>query len=301
MQIKTTHRVEPMPLNSPLKDKRHSILWMLMWALSITLAMSFAKGLDAEVSGGVLVFCRCSFGFLFTVPFLFSTGLEKLKTKRFHLHLLRVFFNASGLVCTYYAYRHLPLAEATAIGFTEPLITIMLAAIVLKDRLTLARWIGVIGGYVGVFVIASPHTMIINNAFYILLLANFLASSSLVCTKVLSKTDSTIAILTYTNVISVLISGIVVMPYWKTPDLYNALLMLGVGLFGIISQLSYVRALKLGDPSFLSPFEYTRLLMAIPIGIMFFDESISFRIILGASVIILATYALAKLERPSLH
>ena len=297
MQIKTIHKIAPIPLSNPLQNKRKSILWMLMWAFSITLAVSFAKGLDSEISGFILVFFRCFFGFLFTVPFIFSEGLEKLKTKRFPLHFLRMFFNASGLVCTYYAYRRLPLAEATAVGFTEPLVTIALAAIILKDRLTLARWIGVIGGYVGVLVIASPHTMVINSAFYVLLLANIFASSSLVCTKILSKTDSTIAILTYTNIISILIAGFVAVPYWKTPDLYNALLMIGVSLCGIVSQFSYVKALKFGDPSFLAPFEYTRLLMAIPIGILFFSETPSIKVFVGAGIIAFATYALARLER----
>jgi len=189
------------------------------------------------------------------------------------------------------------LAEATAIGFTEPLVTIVLAAVILKDKLTLAKWIGLIGGYIGVFIIASPHTMVINNAFYVLLLANFFASSSLICTKILSKTDSTIAILTYTNIMSILIAGFVALPYWKTPDLYNALLMVGVSFCGIISQFSYVKALKVGDPSFLAPFEYTRLLMAIPIGIMFFSETPSLRVFVGAGIIAFATYVLAKLER----
>ena len=294
VKVKATQKVSSASLNN---YKRKSIFWMLMWAFSITLAVSFAKGLDSEISGFILVFFRCSFGFLFTVHFIFSEGLEKLKTRRFPLHFLRMFFNATGLVCTYYAYRHLPLAEATAIGFTEPLVTIILAAVILKDKLTLAKWIGLIGGYIGVFIIASPHTMVINNAFYVLLLANFFASSSLICTKILSKTDSTIAILTYTNIMSILIAGFVALPYWKTPDLYNALLMVGVSFCGIISQFSYVKALKVGDPSFLAPFEYTRLLMAIPIGIMFFSETPSLRVFVGAGIIAFATYVLAKLER----
>ncbi|MBY0463075.1 MAG: DMT family transporter [Alphaproteobacteria bacterium] len=268
-----------------------------MWALNITVAMSLAKRLDSEINSFVLVFFRCSFGFMFTLPFIYSEGLEKIKTKRFSFHFLRMLFNASGLLCTYYAYRHLPLAEATAIGFTEPLVTILLAALILKDRLTLAKWIGVIGGYIGVFVIVSPHTMVVNNAFYVLLLANILASSSLICTKILSKTDSTIAILTYTNILSVFFAAVAVVPYWKMPDLHNSLLLLGVGFFGILSQFSYIKALKHADPSFLAPFEYTRLLMAIPIGIMFFNETPSAKVFIGAGIIILATYALAKLER----
>ena len=297
MQIKISNPDKPSRLTDLFQNKRKSIAWMLIWAISITLAMSFAKGLDAEINAVVLVFFRCASGFLFTIPFIYSEGLERLKTKRFPLHFLRMFLNMGGLVCTYYAYRYLPLAEATAIGFTEPLITITLAAFILKDKLTLARWIGIIGGYIGVFIIASPHTVIINSAFYVLLLANICASSSLICTKILSRTDSTISILTYTNIMSLLIATSIAAPYWKTPDLYNTLLMLGVGFCGIISQLAYVKALKFGDPSFLAPFEYTRLLVAIPVGMVFFSEIPSLRVFLGAGIIVFAAFMLAKLDR----
>lgn len=296
LQLKTEPMDEVLP-SVPLENKKQGIIWMLLWALGITLAMAFAKGLDKGVSDFVLVFFRCSFGFLITIPFIFSKGFKTLRTKRLPLHLLRAFFNVSGLGCTYYAYRNLPLAEATAVGFVEPLITIILAAIVLKDKLSLSKWIGVIAGYIGVIIIINPQHIVINHAFYILMLANALVSSYLVCTKILSTTESTVSILTYTNIVCLLVACFFGIPHWQTPDLYNTLMLVGVGVCGIFSQLAYIKALKVADPSFLSPFEYTRLLIAIPIGITFFSEDPSLRVFLGSGIIVLATYALIKIDR----
>jgi drug/metabolite transporter (DMT)-like permease len=269
---------------------------MLLWSASITTAMSFAKMLDSETSGFALVFLRCSFGFLFTLPFVFSSGLKAFKTKRHPLHFLRVCFNCSALACTYYAYRHLPLAEASAIGLTEPLLTTLMAALILKDKVSLGKWLTIIGGYLGVLIIANPTDFIVNHALWILLFANFSASASLICTKMLSSSESTVLILTYTNIIGIIFSGLIALPYWKTPNGNDIWIMVCVGLFGIISQLSYVRALKLGSPAFLSPFEYMRFVIAIPVGFFVFKEALTLQIVLGGFLIILATYWLNHLE-----
>ncbi len=281
---------------SSLSHHRQSVLWMLLWSLSITTAVSFAKKLDSDTSGFILVFLRCSFGFMFTLPFVFSSGLQTFKTKRHSLHLLRVFFYCSALSCTYYAYRHLPIAEASAIGLTEPFLTTLMAAFVLKDKVTLAKWLTIIGGYMGVLIIANPMNFIVNHALLVLLVANFSASSVLICTKLLTKTESTITILTYTNIVSVIIAGLVAIPYWSAPNNRELAILVCVGFFGIMSQLSYVRALKLGNPSFLSPLEYMRFVIAIPVGYFVFKEALTLHTILGGGVIVLATYWLNHLE-----
>ncbi len=269
---------------------------MLLWSTSITTAVSFAKKLDPNTSGFMLVFFRCSFGFMFTWPFILSSGVQTFKTKRHPLHLLRVFFFCSALSCTYYAYRHLPIAEASAIGLTEPFLTTLMAAFILKDKVTPAKWLTIIGGYIGVLIIANPTNFVINHALWVLLFANFSASSVLICTKLLSKTESTLTILTYTNIVSVMIAGLVAIPYWKTPDGQNLAILACVGFFGIISQLSYVRALKLGNPSFLSPLEYMRFVIAIPVGYFVFKEALTLHTILGGGIIVSATYWLSYLE-----
>jgi len=283
-------------LFSSLSIHRQSILWMFLWSASITTAMSFAKLLDLETSGFVLVFLRCSFGFLFTLPFVVSSGVKAFKTQRHPLHLLRVCFNCSALACTYYAYRHLPLAEASAIGLTEPLLTTLMAALILKDKVTPGKWLTIICGYLGVLIIANPQNFVVNHALWVLLFANFSASASLICTKKLSNSESTVLILTYTNIVSVLFTGLIALPYWKAPSGRDVWIMICVGLFGIISQLSYVRALKLGSPAFLSPLEYMRFVIAIPVGFFLFKEALTFSTILGGCLIILATYGLTYLE-----
>ncbi|MFY9882775.1 MAG: EamA family transporter, partial [Pseudolabrys sp.] len=62
-----------------------------------------------------------------------------------------------GMFTNFSALTRLPLADATAISFASPLITVALAALVLKERVRIYRWSAMIAGFVGVIVMLIPH------------------------------------------------------------------------------------------------------------------------------------------------
>jgi len=174
-------------IDTAKQNKLRGLAWSLFGSLCFTTVMSLAKLLDPSVKGAVLVFIRCLFGLIFFLPFLLKAGVETLKTQRPFLHLLRVIFTCLAIACTYYGYRNLPLAVGTSLGFTAPLMTTALAILVLKEVVTIKKWVLIFVGYLGVLVIVQPPEFSFNSAVYILLLANLFASSSLICAK---KTDS---------------------------------------------------------------------------------------------------------------
>src|SRR5690348_16874327 len=54
------------------------------------------------------------------------------------------------------AYRYMPLADATAISFLQPLLVVLLSAPFLGERVTRVGWIGVILGFAGVMLMMRP-------------------------------------------------------------------------------------------------------------------------------------------------
>lgn len=270
--------------------------WSLAGSVCFTTAMSCAKLLDPSVKGAVLVFFRCFFGLIFFLPFLFKEGFSNLKTKRPLLHILRVLFTCSAIACTYYGYRNLPLAMATSLGFTAPLMTTALAILVLKEVVTIKKWALIIAGYMGVLVIVHPADFAFNNAVYILLLANLFASSSVICGKKLTATESTISMMFYVNVISTLLSGSVAYFMWVTPSQHDLIVLIFLGLMGVTAQFCYIRSLQNANPSFLAPFEYSRLIIAIPIGFVIFSELPTMWMLVGAGIIIAATLLVTRME-----
>lgn len=269
---------------------------MLLWALSFSSAMAFAKSLSPEIDSIVILFMRYFFGLIFFSPFVFQAGVKGFVTSRPLLHITRVICVGLAMGCTYYAYRNLPLALATSIGMTGPLFTTILAMFLLKDSVSLPKWGCIIFGYLGVLVMVRPHELSISLGVWIELLANLFAAFSIICVKLLSRTESTLTIMLYANTVTTLIAGLIALGLWKTPDTADLIILVGIGGLGVFSQFCSVSALKFANPSYLAPFEYTRMCFAIPVGYLFFQEIPTLWTIVGSLMIIGATYGLTRLE-----
>ncbi|MDP2194135.1 MAG: DMT family transporter, partial [Alphaproteobacteria bacterium] len=74
-------------------------------------------------------------------------------------------------------------------------------------------------------------------------------------------------------------------------------LLLGIGLAGLLLQYCYTRAIVYEDASFVSPLEYIRIVVAIPVGILVFNESLNIFVIIGSVVIMMASYTLFNAEK----
>ncbi|MBA3813493.1 MAG: DMT family transporter [Alphaproteobacteria bacterium] len=270
--------------------------FMLLWALTFSSAMAFAKTLSPEIDSIVILFMRYFFGLIFFSPFVFQAGLKGFVTSRPVLHLTRVICVGLAMGCTYYAYRNLPLALATSIGMTGPLFTTILSMILLKDSVSLPKWAFIIFGYLGVLVMVRPHELAISLGVWVEILANLFAALSIICVKLLSRTESTLTIMLYANTVTTLIAGLLALSLWKTPDTSDLITLTIIGGLGVFSQFCSVSALKFANPSYLAPFEYTRMCFAIPVGYLFFQEIPTLWTILGSLMIIGATYGLTRLE-----
>ncbi len=277
-----------------------SIGYMLLWGLTFTFSMSLAKCISADIPSSVIVFLRCFFGFIVFLPFAASAvktqGIRILKVQQPLVYCLRVILVSLAMGCTYYAYRNLPIATASAIGFSSPLFTTVLGILFLKNRINLKQGLSILAGYMGVLVIVGPFSFALHSAETIAILANLLASCAIILLKKLSDTESNITILFYTNIATVLLSGIFAVFMWQSPSWGDAGLLLLIGISSTFSQLLYTQALRIAEPYFVAPFEYNRLLFAVLSGYYFFDESPSPLVFIGAGLIIASNLYLSFLE-----
>src|SRR3990167_7248795 len=266
-------------LTDKMSPKLMGAGFMLLWGLAFSTTMSLAKSLSPEVDSIIILFMRYFFGLIVFSPFLLQAGIKSFTTKRPLLHLLRVLSVIGAMGCAYYAYRNLPLALATSIGMTGPLFTTVMSFLLLRDRVSLAKWFVIIVGYFGVIVMMHPHEVTASFAVWVELFANLFAAFTIICTKILSRTERTVTIMFYTNTVTTFI----------------------VGFMCFFFKFCSIPALRYATPSFLAPFEYTRLCFAAPIGYIFFQEVPSHWTLMGSFIIIGATYVLTRLEIRALN
>ncbi|GEM_PF-2423334 len=268
--------------------------------------MSIHKLVNPDIPTSLKVFMRACFGLVFFSPLIIKDGLAIFHSSNYKLHLIRIFYMSLAMGGTYFTYANLPFTVATSIGFTGPIFTAVLSYFILKDRLKFGQWISILIGYLGVLLIVNP-TGDINNTVYVAIFANIVTGLNLIFARKLTAIDSRNTIVIMGNIGVIITTGIWSLLYWllhvygnslasitwHLPNLIDTLLLMGMGLLGAFSQIAYITALRYASPGFLGPFEYSRLIISIPIGLALGDAFPEQQQILGILTIVASTLYLS--------
>lgn len=278
------------------KPTINSAILATLGALSLSISMSLVKHLNPTIPTTLVVFIRTCFGLIFFLPILIGNRKAIVKTKKLPLYVVRIVLTVCSMLCTYYAYRNLPIAFATSIGMSGPLFTTILSIILLKERISFYKWLVIILGYIGVIVVIRPVSFFLDLGTASALLANILAASSIIIVKILSRYDSTITIMLYTNIGIALVSFLFNIQGWQLLGLKDFILISFMGILGITTQFCSITALKHSSPSFVAPFEYTRIFFAIFIGLIIFHEIPDIYTVFGSAAILSSAYIITYLD-----
>jgi drug/metabolite transporter (DMT)-like permease len=251
-----------------------------------------------------MVFFRCAAGAAVMAPFALRAGAAVWKVKRPGKVLERCCYSTGGFFLGFYAFAHLPLADAQAISFTRTLFIVILAVWILKEQVAWRRWTAVGVGFLGVLLMLRPGGAAFEAAGLAALASSFLFAMTIVTVKDLTRDHSTIQLVLYTNVFTT-VAGL---PFaffgWQDPAPLHWLWFAILGLTGVGAQSCYVRALGTGDASLMGLVDYVRLPLAMGIGFWVFAELPDALGMAGAAVIIGSTAyitwreAATKAERP---
>ena len=275
-----------------------AVAWIILWSSMFSLAMAMAKTLDGSVNQVSLIFSRSLVGSLVAMPLFMRVGFKvHFATTRLGLHILRILFVTIAMGCTYYAYRHLPIAYAAAIGQTGPLFTTVLAIFLLRESVNISKWMALALGYGGVMIMVRPTGGDLAPSVLVALMANLSAGLAIICAKSLTRTDSSETVLFYATFGVLVVSGVSAIWFWESPQPDDLWRLAVIGVAGVLSQYCYINALKRAPASFVTPFEYTRLCMSIPIGYFMFSEVPDMWTLLGSLVIIVAVVWLTLSDR----
>lgn len=288
------------------------LFWVLSWVLSFSSAMTLTKLVDPNLPTAILIFIRSLIAFFSVLPFTTKEGFTStFRVQNKKLLLVKMLLSFCTILCTYTAYRYLPLATATSIGFSGPLFSISFSVLLLNATFSLRKWGFLLLGYAGVLTITNPSHLILEPAIMSSVMANILAGLGINITKILTRTEKTMTLILYGSGFNILFSLIsislmsvlqqtnIATIATKYLDNHHLMILIAVGMLGAFSSFCYTQALRYSNPTFVAPFEYTRLLYAIPVGFIFFNEQLQLHTIIGALLIVLAVYKLSTTKNPS--
>ncbi len=210
-----------------------------------------------------------------------------IRTFRPALHLFRNGIHITAQFLWAKSILLLPLATVFALEFTAPAWTTLIAVLVLGERLTRSRVGALVLGLVGVLVILRPGTATFQPAALLVLAAAVGFAGTYVTTKELTKTDSTVAIIFWMNVIQFPIAML------GSDLLFVARLSLeqvpafaAVGITGLLSHYCLANAFRAADASVVVPLDFMRIPLIALIGWWLYSERIDVFVFVGAVLII---------------
>ena len=276
-------------MSNPPEHRLAGAAWMLLGASCIAIVDGIAKYLSPTINGVQVVwgYVGASLIFLLAVNLARGESLVSLaRSRRPWLQLAR----AASLVCSlsalFVSLRYLPLAVATTVSFTAPLIIVALSGPILGERVGAARWAAVAVGMLGALLVVRPGSDVFAWASLLTLLGAFFFALFNIATRMLGGFDRPLTTVLYTFVVSTAIVSLAMPAVWVPPTTPQWLLFAVSGLLGFVAHFSMARSLTLADASAVAPLHYVRLLWAIAIGVLVFRETPDAWTLAGGALIV---------------
>lgn len=271
-----------------------AVSYKLLSSLMFAFMGAQARYLGTSVPIGEMAFFR---GLFAMIPILLFFGWRRelrgaMQTSRVSAHLVRGIFSVTGTFCVFGALARLPIADVTAISFLAPLITVLLAALILKEQVQVYRWSAVLIGFGGVILMLLPYMgmhaevttpMLIGLGFA--LTNAFTAAGATIQIRRLTATEKSSSIVIFMTLI-VMTASLVTIPFgWVMPSRFELLLLVGIGISGGLGQMFFTDSNRYAPASFLAPFEYASMLWAFMIGFWVFNEAPTLYVVGGAIIV----------------
>lgn len=211
--------------------------------------------------------------------------------------LLRALLTLAAWCMYYPAGRTLKLAEMTTLYYVAPIMTIVLAVLFLKERLTLARVGASAIGFFGIVVAADPTGVSLGLPAMMALAAAFCWAVAMILMRTISRSESSLVLVFSMNLFYVVVLGVLAVFDWHPMDVRMLLTLLACGLVGGLGQYVLIEAARRIPASVLGTVEYSALFWSFVFGFLFWGEQPALVVYVGAGLVVLAGLLLAWSEQ----
>ncbi len=257
------------------------------------------KLLDANYPVAQIVWARFTGHLIFMLAiFMPRHGWALLWPKRPAVQLARSALMLVSNLVYVMAIGRVPLATASAIGFTAPLIVTALSVPLLQESVGWRRWSAVTVGFAGALLVIRPDTGLRDPAVLLLLASALAYALYQIATRWVARHDDAATGIIFAALLGSLAMS-VVLPFVFTPPrtVGDGMLFASLGLFGGIGHYLIIRAFQLGPAAVMAPLGYVELVGTTVLGYLIFGNFPDAWTWAGAAVIIASGLYIASRER----
>jgi len=255
---------------------------MLLGTSIVPIMDAVAKHLGDAMSPIQITWGRFLFQFIIMACMLCATmGTQALVPKEPLKHAIRGLLLATATLFFFWSLRTLPLADAIAIFFVQPMILTLISAIVLKEHIGWHRRIAVCVGFIGALLIIRPGTDAFTLSALLPLLAAVFFASYLAMTRAVANIDhpATMQFVSGLSATCALTLVLLLASLWpqssfapSMPSTVEWGWLLLIGIIAAGGHLLVVMAMNRAPASALAPFGYIEIIAATLLGWLFFSD-----------------------------
>lgn len=268
-------------------------LWMIGAIVSFSAMAVAGRALSSDLDTFEMMTYRSIIGFTIVVTVATLRGkLGDITTRDLPRHAARNLAHFAGQNLWFFSLTLIPLAQVFALEFTSPLWVILLAPVLLGERFTLKKLAVVLCGFIGILIVAQPGTTPIS-------LGTVTAATAAICfaltgifTKQLTRHHTVTCILFYLTAMQ-LVFGLICAGYdgdIALPTAAGLPWIIVIGLGGLTAHFCITTAMTLAPATVVLPIDFARLPVIAIIGMVLYDEPLTWPVFLGAALIFGANY-----------
>lgn len=223
---------------------------------------------------------------LFIATFFQGGPLKILASNHPKQHAIRLIVNIFYTFSFMYAFSLGSLTVIYTLSYTSSFFMIILSALMLKEKVSMERWIAVAIGMLGVIIAMRPGSNMFEMAAIIVLVGTFLGSLNKILMRRLAETEHSLAIAIYPNIAMIFVMLPFLITTWKPMPWEHWGLFAIVGTITAMGQYAIAQALRFAQGSILAPIDYSTFFWVVALDFFWWDKALEPHTLIGASVIV---------------
>ncbi|SDE60543.1 Threonine/homoserine efflux transporter RhtA [Paracoccus isoporae] len=262
--------------------------WMVLTGLLFVAVNVLVKYFGAGLPAAQSAFLRFLFGLILLAPVLHQIVISGIPRDLYGPFVLRGALHIVAVILWFFAMTRIPIAEVTAIGFLNPIVATVGAAILLKEAISWRRGVAIGVALIGALVVLRPGMRTLELGHLSQLTAALAFGLSYIVARKLAQRCSAQVVVAMMSVTVSIGLAPIALAVWVPPSLPQLGGLAMVAVFATAGHYTMTRAFAAAPMAVTQPVTFLQLIWASLLGVLLFGEPLDPMVLLGGGMMIAA-------------
>lgn len=262
------------------------IAWMLAAGLCFVGVNGTVRWLGQALPAAEGAFIRFAFGLLFLLPALLPALRRGFSLRIWRLFALRGALHVVAVILWFFAMARITVAEVTAIGFLNPIVVTLGAAVLMGERISWRRALAIAVALCGAMIVLRPGLRALQVGHLAQLCASVTFGASYLVAKRLSEqVPASVVVAMMSLTVTIGLAPIAAL-HWVQPSLTQCAVLCCTAIFATAGHYAMTRAFAAAPLTVTQPVVLLQLIWASLLGALVFAEPVDTWVLVGGAVMI---------------